>query len=44
MSDELLDLIRAILGQPTAPYYEGAVRGEILQQLARLPHVSTALD
>ena len=44
MSDALLDLIRAILSQPTAPYYEGAVRGEILQHLGQLPHVSTALD
>lgn len=45
MSDEaLLYFIRALLAQPTAPFHEDAVRGEILQQLAQIPHVSAKLD
>jgi putative aminopeptidase FrvX len=44
MNDELLDLVRAILGQPTAPFHEDAVRGEVLQQLAQIPHVIVTLD
>jgi len=45
MSDEtLLHFIRALLAQPTAPFHEDAVRGEILQQLAQIPHVTAKLD
>ncbi len=42
--DSLLPIIRSILAQPTAPFYEDAVRGEIVQQLAQCPHVATTLD
>jgi hypothetical protein len=42
--DQLLDVIRSILGQPTAPFHEDAVRGEILQQLAKCPHARVELD
>src|SRR5688572_15135234 len=45
MTDEqLLDVLRSILGQPTAPFHEDAVRGEIVQQLARCPHVTVKPD
>lgn len=45
MSDDtLLAVIRSILAQPTAPFHEDAVRGEIVQQLAQCPHVTTSLD
>jgi endoglucanase len=40
----LLPLIRSILAQPTAPFHEDAVRGEILQHLAQCPHVDTQID
>jgi putative aminopeptidase FrvX len=40
----LLPLVRSILAQPTAPFHEDAVRGEILQQLAQCPHVGTRID
>ena len=40
----LLPLVRSILAQPTAPFHEDAVRGEILQQLAQCPHVVTRID
>jgi endoglucanase len=43
-SDSLLDVVRSILAQPTAPFYEDAVRGEILQLLAQCPHVSVSQD
>lgn len=42
--DSLLDVVRAILAQPTAPFHEDAVRGEILQLLAQCPHVTARLD
>lgn len=42
--DVLLPIIRSILAQPTAPFHEDAVRGEIVQQLGQCPHVSTTLD
>ncbi len=42
--DDLLAIIRSVLAQPTAPFHEDAVRGEIAQQLAQCPHVSTSLD
>ena len=38
-ADALLDLTRAILAQPTAPFHEDAVRAEILIQLAQIPSV-----
>lgn len=40
----LLDIARAILAQPTAPFHEDAVRAEILMQLAQCPHVAAELD
>lgn len=42
--DALLATIRSILAQPTAPFHEDAVRGEIVQLLAQCPHVTTSLD
>jgi putative aminopeptidase FrvX len=42
--DTLLGVVRTILAQPTAPFFEDAVRGEILQLLAQCPHVTTSLD
>ncbi|HEV7866799.1 MAG TPA: M20/M25/M40 family metallo-hydrolase [Chthoniobacteraceae bacterium] len=41
---ELLDLTRAILAQPTAPFHEDAVRAEITMQLAQLPSVTLEQD
>ena len=43
-SADLLDIIRSILAQPTAPFHEDAVRAEILIQLAQCPRVSAAQD
>ncbi len=40
----LLDIIRSILGQPTAPFHEDAVRAEICQQLGQCPHVTLEID
>ena len=40
----LLDLARALLEQPTAPFHEDAVRAEIERQLAGLPNVSVERD
>jgi hypothetical protein len=40
----LLEVIRSILTQPTAPFHEDAVRAEICQQLAQCPHVSLEMD
>ena len=40
----LLDLIRPILAQPTAPFHEDAVRAEILMQLAQIPSVRVEQD
>jgi endoglucanase len=42
--DQLLDLVGSILEQPTAPFHEDAVRSEIIQQLAKCPHVKVELD
>lgn len=42
--DSLLGVVRTILAQPTAPFHEDAVRGEILQLLAQCPHVTAKLD
>ena len=42
--DSLLDVVRSILAQPTAPFHEDAVRGEILQLLTQCSHVTTKLD
>lgn len=40
----LLEIARPLLAQPTAPFHEDAVRGEILQQLAQCPHVTAEID
>lgn len=40
----LLEIVRSILGQPTAPFHEDAVRAEICQQLAQCPHVTLEID
>ncbi len=40
----LLDICRSLLAQPTAPFFEDAVRAEISMQLAQCPHVSVELD
>jgi putative aminopeptidase FrvX len=42
--DSIQEVVRTILAQPTAPFHEDAVRGEILQLLAQCPHVATQLD
>ncbi len=42
--DRLLAIARALLAQPTAPFHEDAVRGEILMQLAQCPHVRVEQD
>ena len=42
--DGLLEIIRSVLAQPTAPFHEDAVRAEIFQQLAQLPHVRAKCD
>jgi endoglucanase len=41
---QLLETLRAILSQPTAPFHEDAVRAEIFLQLAQLPHVTAEPD
>ncbi|HYR59444.1 MAG TPA: M20/M25/M40 family metallo-hydrolase [Chthoniobacteraceae bacterium] len=43
-SAALLEIIRPILAQPTAPFHEDAVRAEILVQLAQIPSVTTEQD
>jgi endoglucanase len=43
-ADSLLEVVRTILAQPTAPFHEDAVRSQILQVLAQCPHVTTRLD
>ena len=43
-TSQLLEIVRSILGQPTAPFHEDAVRGEICQQLAQCPHVTLEID
>ena len=43
-TSQLLETVRSILGQPTAPFHEDAVRGEICQQLAQCPHVTLEID
>ena len=43
-TSRLLETVRSILGQPTAPFHEDAVRGEICQQLAQCPHVTLEID
>ncbi len=40
----LLDVVRSILAQPTAPFHEDAVRAEITLQLAQCPHVTAEFD
>ena len=39
-----LQIAQSILAQPTAPFFEGAVREEIVRQLARFAHVSVEID
>ena len=41
---QLLEIVRSLLGQPTAPFHEDAVRAEICQQLAQCPHVTLEID
>ena len=43
-TSHLLETVRSILGQPTAPFHEDAVRAEICQQLAQCPHVTLEID
>ena len=43
-TSHLLEIVRSILGQPTAPFHEDAVRAEICQQLAQCPHVTLEID
>ena len=43
-TSQLLETVRSILGQPTAPFHEDAVRAEICQQLAQCPHVTLEID
>ena len=43
-SHALLDIIRPILAQPTAPFHEDAVRAELLMQLAQIPSVAVEQD
>lgn len=40
----ILQLLRAVLSQPTAPFHEDAVRGEIIMQLAQLSRVTVEQD
>lgn len=40
----LLEIIRPILAQPTAPFHEDAVRAEVLMQLVQIPNVSAEQD
>jgi endoglucanase len=39
-----LDVIRALLAQPTAPFHEDAVAAEIVALLSECPHVALARD
>jgi endoglucanase len=43
-TSSLLEIIRPILAQPTAPFHEDAVRAEILIQLAQIPTVTVEQD
>ncbi|MEI6714976.1 MAG: M20/M25/M40 family metallo-hydrolase [Verrucomicrobiota bacterium] len=43
-TERLLSILQGIMAQPTAPFYEDAVRTEILLQLAQCPHVKTTID
>ena len=43
-TSQLLETVRSILAQPTAPFHEDAVRGEICQLLAQCPHVTLEID
>ena len=43
-SDDILTIARSVLSQPTAPFHEDAVRGEIRRLLAECPHVTLAED
>jgi putative aminopeptidase FrvX len=43
-SAALLEIIRPILAQPTAPFHEDAVRAELLMQLAQIPSVTAEQD
>lgn len=40
----LLELVRSILTQPTAPFHEDAVRSELLDLLAQIPRVTVRND
>lgn len=43
-SVRVLEVVRALLAQPTAPFHEDAVRTEIRRQLAPCPHVRMTID
>jgi endoglucanase len=43
-TDRILEITRAILAQPTAPFHEDFVRAEILMQLAQFSHVAVEQD
>lgn len=42
--DNLLPTLQALLAQPTAPFHEAAVAGEIERLLAQCPHVAVVKD
>jgi len=42
--ERLLEIVRALLAHPTAPFHEAAVRAEIQRQLATSPHVQVSAD
>ncbi len=42
--EKLATILTTILRQPTAPFHEYHVRGEILRLLSDCPHVATSLD
>jgi endoglucanase len=44
MDSDFADILRSILTQPTAPFHEDAVRGEIAQLLSATPAVRVTLD
>ena len=44
MPTDFLQIARSILAQPTAPFHEDRVRGEIHLLLAQLPHVRVTQD
>jgi endoglucanase len=43
-TSHLLETVRSILEQPTAPFHEDAVRAELCRQLAQCPNVTLEID